>query len=150
MSERRPRLYELDILEAQRIADLATDAQNTRDLLLEEVPDAALGEPVPVRGAHNPAGEVVLNGLLASKPAFVALRAAITEMPRDIREKLWVLVQVGSGDAAAPEWDTVLAAAAEVNDNDIIETLVADADLHHHLRKGLYELGATAPPTDVG
>lgn len=149
MSETRPRLYELDILEARRIAELAADARNLRDRLLEEVPDAALGEPAPARGAHNPAGDIVLNGLLASKPEFVALRAAMTEVPRDIREKLWVAVQIGRGDAAAPEWGTALAAAADMTDRDIIETLIADADLHHHLQKGLYGLGVAAPPGDV-
>jgi len=49
-----------------------------------------------VRGEHNPAGSLVLNGVLAGKPEFVALRQATAELLRDIR---------GRGDAAILDWD---------------------------------------------
>jgi hypothetical protein len=93
-------LQELDVLEARQIADLAADARKVRDRLLEKVPDEELGEPVPARGEHNPAGTLALNGVLAAEPEFVALREAIAALPRDIREKLWVVAQVGRGDVA--------------------------------------------------
>jgi len=56
-------LYELEVLEARRIADLAMDARKLRDRLVEKVPDADLGEPVPARGEHNPTGSIILDGV---------------------------------------------------------------------------------------
>ena len=91
-------LHELDVLEARQIADLASEARKVRDRLLEKVRDVELGEPVPARGEHNPAAALALNGVLATEPEFVALREAIAALPRDIREKLWVMEQICRGD----------------------------------------------------
>lgn len=135
-------LHELDVLEARQIADLAADARKVRDRLLEKVPDAELGEPGPARGEHNPAGTLALNGVLAMQPEFVALREAITALPRDIREKLWVVAQVGRAEVAILGWDEALAQALALSDGDLVSSMVAEPDLHDHLRKGLYELGA--------
>ena len=134
-------LHELDVLEARRIADLAWDARKVRDRLLEKVPDEELGEPLPARGEHNPSGALALNGVLAAEPEFVALREAITALPRDIREKLWVVAQVGRGDIAILGWDEALAATSALSDDDIVAGMIAEPDLHEQLRKGLYELG---------
>jgi hypothetical protein len=136
-------LHELDVLEARQIADLASDARKVRDRLLEKVRDVELGEPVPARGEHNPAAALALNGVLVTEPEFVALREAIAALPRDIREKLWVVAQVGHGDVAILGWDAALGYASELSDDDIVTDMVAEPDLHEHLRKGLYELGAT-------
>ena len=134
-------LHELDVLEARQIADLASEARKVRDRLLEKVRDVELGEPVPARGEHNLAAALALNGVLATKPEFVALREAITALPRDIREKLWVMAQIGRGDNAIRGWDEALARASVLSDDDIAAGMVAEPDLHAHLRKGLYELG---------
>lgn len=135
-------LHELDVLEVRQIADLAADARKVRDRLLEKVPDEELGEPGPARGEHNPAGTLALNGVLAMQPEFVALREAITALPRDIREKLWVVAQVGRAEVAVLGWDEALAEALALSDGDLVSSMVAEPDLHDHLRKGLYELGA--------
>lgn len=135
-------LHELDVLEARQIADLSADARKVRDRLLEKVLDTELGEPVPARGEHNPAGALALNEVLVAEPEFAALHAAIVALPRDIREKLWVVAQVGRGDVAILGWDEAVAAASLMNDDDIVTGMIADSDLHDHLRKGLYELGA--------
>jgi hypothetical protein len=142
-------LHELEVLEARHIADLALDARKVRDRLLAKVPDADLGEPTPARGAHNPGGGVVLTGVLASAPEFVALRAAIAALPRDIREKLWVTAQIGRGDLAIRDCTGALDAASALTDDDIVANLLDEADLHDCLRKGLYELGAAMPPGDA-
>lgn len=135
-------LHELDVLEAKQIADLASAARKVRDRLLEKVPDEELGEPLPARGGHNPSGALALNGVLAAEPEFVALREAITALPRDIRERLWVVAQVGRGDIAILGWDEALAATSALSDDDIVAGMIAEPDLHAQLRKGLYELGA--------
>lgn len=142
-------LHELDVLEARRIADLALDARKVRDRLLEEVPEQKLGEPVPARGTHNPAGSLDLNGLLAKEPEYVALRDAIDSVPRDIREKLWVLARLGRGDVAISGWDTAMGAASLLTDDDIVSGLLAEPDLHTYLRKGLYELGLATLPSNT-
>ncbi len=134
-------LHEIEVLEVRQIADLALNARKVRDRLLEKVPDAQLGEPVPARGEHNPSGSIVLNGVLASEPQFVALREAIAALPRNIREKLWVVAQIGRGDVAMPGWDSALASASALSDDDLVTGMVAEPDLHEQLRKGLYELG---------
>lgn len=134
-------LHEIEALEVRQIADLALDARKVRDRLLEKVPNAQLGEPVPARGEHNPSGSITLNGVLATEPEFVALREAIAALPRDIREKLWVVAQVGRGDVAMRGWDEALAGASALSNDDLVAGMVAEPDLHEHLRKGLYELG---------
>lgn len=145
MAGENPVLYELDVLEARRIADLAADARQVRDALLEEVPDAKLGEPKPARGEHNPASSLVLNGVLAGKPEFVALRQAIVELPSDVREKLWAVMQIGRGNAAIVDWDSVLATGSALSDDDIADRMVSEPDLESCLHKGLYQLGVARP-----
>lgn len=78
------------------------------------MPDAQLGEPE--RGEHNPSGNVVLDGVLAAEPEYVALREAIAALPRNIREKLWVVAQVGRDDVAILSWDEALALASALVD----------------------------------
>ena len=142
-------LHELDVLEARRIADLAWDARKVRDRLLEKVPDAQLGEPEPARGVHNPSGNIALNGVLAAQPEYVALRETMAALPRDIREKLWVVAQVGRGDVAILGWDEALTRASALTDEDIVAGMIEGPDLHEYLRKGLYELGAAKLPSDI-
>lgn len=139
-------MHELDVLEVRRIAELALEARKVRDRLLEKVPDSDLGEPKPARGEHNPAANLVLNGVLAGKAEFVALREAIAALPRDVREKLWVVMRIGSGDSAILDWDDVLAAASALADGELVGNMVEEPDLHHCLRKGLYALGAANLP----
>jgi hypothetical protein len=150
MIERHRLMHELEVLEARRIADLASDARKVRDLLLEKVADAALGEPKTARGEHNPASRLVLDSVLASKPEFVALRRAIIELPRDIREKLWVVLQIGRGDAAVLDWDAAIATAQALTGDEIADNLWSETDLHNCLHKGLYELRAAALPDNAG
>jgi hypothetical protein len=142
-------LHELDILEAGRIADLALDARKVRDRLLEEVPEADLGEPVSERGEHNPAAGIMLDTLLA-EPEFVALRQALAVLPRDIREKLWVVTRIGRGDVAISDWEPAIGETSALTDEDIVTGLLDEPDLHECLRKGLYVLGAARTPGDAG
>lgn len=142
-------LHELEALEARHIADLALDARKVRDRLLEKVRDAQLGEPVPARGEHNPSGSIALNGVLAAEPEFVALREAIAALPRGIQEELWMVAQVGRGDVAILDWDEAQAGASALSDDEIVVSMVAEPDMHEHLRKGLYELGAAEFPGET-
>lgn len=139
-------LHELDLLEARQIAELALDAGKVRDRLLEKVPASQLGEPKPSRGEHNPAGTIALNDVLATQPEFVALREAIVALPREIREKLWVVMLIGRGDVALRGWDRALADASNQSDDDIVSSMVAESDLHEYLCKGLYQIGAAVVP----
>jgi hypothetical protein len=108
-------LYVLDVLEARRmlgtrrVAVLAGEARKVRDSMLEELPAASLGQLERAPGAHNSAASFTLNDVLARKPEFIALRRAIVELPRDMRELLWAVMQIGRGDAAIVAWDKVLA-----------------------------------------
>jgi uncharacterized protein DUF3775 len=142
-------LYELEILEVRRIADLAAEARKVRDRLLEKVPEAELGEPKPARGEHNPAGNIGLDDVSAGDPAFIALRHGIAELPRELREKLWAVAQIGCGDIGARDWDRALSQIPNVSDDEIMARLLGEPDLHERLRKGLYELGASSVPGDA-
>ncbi len=139
-------LHELEALEARHIAELALDARKVRDRLLEKVPDTELGEPKPARGEHNPSGGVVLTDVLAATAEFVALRQAIAALPRDMREKLWVVARIGRGELAILDWDGALDGASALTDEDLVANLLGEPDLHDCLGKGLYELGAAMPP----
>ena len=141
-------LHELDVLEVRSIAGLASDARKVRDRVLEKIAEADLGEPVPARGQHDPGAGVELNGVLAKEPEFIALREAIVALPRDIREEAWVITRVGRGDLAILDWDDGMEAASRLADEDILADLLGEPDLHDLLHKGLYMLGAAAPPED--
>ena len=80
----------------------------------------------------------------------MALREAIAALPRDIREKLWVVAQIGSGDLAARDWAGAVDAASTLTDDDLEANMADAADLHDCLRKGLYELGVAPLPGDAG
>lgn len=136
-------LHELDILEARNIADLALDARKVRDRLLEEIPAADLGEPIPARGQHNAASEIVLDDVLATAPEFVTLRDAIVALPREIKQKILIASQIGRGDLAILNWDSAMETTSALSDDDIVADLLAESDLHDVLRKGLYAMGAT-------
>ncbi len=142
-------LHELDVLEARRIADLAADLRKVRDRLLDKVPEADLGELRPARGEHNPAASLGPDQLAAGEPEFVALRAAIAALPRDIRTKLWVTAEIGRGRVAILGTDAALTEAAALADDALAENLLADPDLHDVLRKGLYALGAATLPGEA-
>jgi hypothetical protein len=134
-------LHELEALEARRIADLAAEARKVRDRLLEKVPPAALGEPAPARGAHDQAHEVALDAVLADKAPFVALRRAIADLPREVRQAVWAVMATGRGDFAAEAWERAVAAASPLGDTEITAALADEPDLHTFLSKGLYQLG---------
>jgi hypothetical protein len=70
-------LYEIEILEARRIAELAATAREARDRALAPVREAELGEPPPARGEHDPASSLGFAGLSETEPAHRALREAI-------------------------------------------------------------------------
>lgn len=150
MAENPRLLHELEVLEVRRIADLAAEARRIRDLLLEKVPEADLGEPVPAHGERDPAGSLALSAVLATKPEYVVLRQAVAQLPRNIREKLWAVMQVGRGNATILDWDDTLATASALSDADLADTMVAAPDLHTCLQKGLYELGVATLPGDGG
>jgi hypothetical protein len=139
-------LYELEVLEIRRIADLALDARKVRDRLLEKVPASDLGEPVPARGEHNPGGSVALTEILAAQPEMLALQQAIVALPQDIRQKLWTVSRLGRGDVTRRDWEKASASAALMSDDDMTADLVAEPDLHDHLHKGLYLMDATDLP----
>lgn len=134
-------LHELEALETCRIADLAADAKKIRDRLLQKVPRNAFAEPKPARGEHDPAHDFPLDDVLARKPEFVALRQAITELPREIRQAVWAVMEIGRGSFSADEWDQAMAQVSPLGDIEVVAALADEPDLHDCLRKGLYALG---------
>ena len=140
-------LYEIEILEARRVAELAAAARDERDRALRPVPEAELGEPQPARGQHHPAGTLGFGAISADLGARQALRQAIADLPADIRRKLWAAMRIGCGDYAKGDWDEALAAAGNMLDATVISDLAEEVDLHDRLMKGLYEIGAAEPWT---
>ena len=135
-------LYEIEILEARRIAELAAAAREARDRCLAPVPEAELGEPPPARGEHHAAGSLGFAGVPEDEPAHLALREAIEALPSDIRRKLWTVMRTGCGDYARDDWDQAMATADNLSDQIILGDLAEEIDLHDRLMKGLYEIGA--------
>ena len=141
-------LHELDALEARRIADLANDAGRARDRFLEKVRQSAFGEPKPARGEHDPTRDISLDDVLANKPEVVALRQAITALPREIRQSIWAVMEIGRGDFAAQDWERSMRHAVLLADADAVAALLDEPDLHIRLGRGFYLLGM-APPNNT-
>jgi hypothetical protein len=142
-------LYEIEILETRRIAELAAAARDARDRALSPLREAELGEPPPARGEYHAEGTLGFAGV-PGEPAHRALLEAIGGLPSDIRRKLWAVMKTGCGDYARADWDRAMAAAENVSDASIVGDLAEEVDLHDKLMKGLYEIGAatqSSPPT---
>ena len=137
-------LYEIEILEARRIAELADAARDARNRALTQVREAELGEPSPTRGQHDAAGTLGFAGMPESEPARRTLLGAIEGLLPDIRRKLCAVMRTGCGDYARTDWDRAMAAAENVSDESIASDLAEDVDLHDKLMKALYEIGAAA------
>jgi hypothetical protein len=140
-------LYEIEILEARRIAELAGAARAARDRVLAPVREAELGEPTPARGEHHAAGALGFGGMPSVEPTQRALFEAIAQLPPDIRRKLWAVMRTGGGDYARRDWDLAMAAADNLSDETVIRDLADDVDLHDKLMKGLFEIGAAEQST---
>jgi hypothetical protein len=138
-------LYEIEILEARWIADLAATVRRVRDQAMTQVSEAELGEPRAARGEHHPAGALSLGALPESQPARRALRQAIERLTPATRRKIWAVTRIGGGDYAKGDWDEALAAADGVPDDKIVNELAEEVDLHDRLMKGLYEIGDVKP-----
>ena len=139
-------LYELEVLETRRIAELAGDLHSVRDRLLEKVPETRLGEPPPGRGPHTPLATLDLGPAMTRTMEFAALRDAISALPRRILEKLWVVAQIGGGREPAGGFASCLAEATEMPDLTLASSLLGEPELQRILAKGLYRLGAAGQP----
>jgi hypothetical protein len=139
-------LYEIEILEVRRIAELAAAARDARDRSLAPVTEAELGEPRPARGEHHAAGSLGFAGVAEDEPANLALREAVEALPLAIKLKLWAVMRTGSGDYARGDWDRAMAAADNLSNESIVGDLAEEVDLHDKLMKGLYEIGAAELP----
>ena len=125
--------------EVKRIAELAKAAREARDLMLEKVPDEALGQPAPAKGEHNPAAALGLEPLPADHPARLALKGAIDNLPSAARRELLALMWIGRNDYGTADWERAIADATtpfEVT----TETLMEEPDLSAFLFKALYEM----------
>ena len=141
-------LYELEVLEARHIADLAQDACSARDRVLKRIRATNVQEPRAARGAHTAGARAVFDAAMAALPEQVALRHAIASLPRDIQEKLWATALVGRGEGAISGWNESLRSAGQLSDEALAADLVDDPNLHDCLRKGLYVLGDATIPGD--
>lgn len=140
-------LHGLDILEPRSIAGLASAARKVRNRPLEKIVDADLGEPIPARGQHGPGTGIALDETLDAEPEYVALRDALVALPRDIKEKLLVVTQIGRGDRAMPDWSSAREAVSVLPDEDIFAALLGEPNLHDVLHKGLHVVGAATEAT---
>ncbi len=132
-------LEELTVDQARSVAGLAQAARQVRDRSLSELGEQQLGEPVPARGEHNPAGAAGLDPLPVDHPKRLALQRAIAELSAEARWELQALVWLGQGEYAAKGWRDAVAAASTAADASI-EAMIDQPDLHDLIMKGLYEL----------
>ena len=106
--------------------------------------EAQLSEPPPARGEHNPAATLDLRPVLADAAAFVQLREAIAALPRDIRDKVWMVAQLGAARLDRGGIADALAEAAGISDAALLDSLLDKPDLATSLGKGLYQLGSSS------
>jgi hypothetical protein len=130
-------LHQLELIDLHRIADLATDARRERNGALKGLPEAEIGAPQPARGEHNPASSLGLDFL--PFPSERALQSALAEIPLETKRKLWAVLRIGEGQYGK-DWSRAIAAAGTLSNETTTQELLAAADLHELLMKGLYEL----------
>jgi hypothetical protein len=135
-------LYEIEVLEARRIAELAASARDARDRALLPVREAQPGEPPPARGERQIEGALGVAVVPGDDPAHPALREAIESLPSDIRRKLWAVMRTGCGDYAKKDWERAMMDADQLTDERVASDLLDEVDLHDRLMKGLYEIDA--------
>jgi hypothetical protein len=133
-------LKKIAVPEVKHIAELASAVRQSRDRLLDKIRDAAVAEPKPARGVHNPTATLGLDPLEPNHPATLALRGAIAALPGAARWELRALAGIGQGDYAAKDFDRAVADASNVSDDVTIGALMEQADLHTLLMKALYEM----------
>jgi len=133
-------LKKIAVPEVKHIAELANAVRQSRDRMLDKIRDAAVAEPKPARGVHNPTAMLGLDPLEPNHPATLALRDAITALPGAARWELRALARIGQGDYAAKDFDRAVADASNVSDDATIGALMEQADLHPLLMKALYEM----------
>jgi hypothetical protein len=68
-----------------------------------------------------------------------ALRDALAALSEPARREVYALMRIGQGHLAANKWYRGLAEAERLGDETVAAAIVEDADLHHHITKGLYE-----------
>ena len=132
-------LEKLNTAEVKHIAELAKAVRTARDDALR-ISREDLGEPRPTRGEHDPAESLGFEPLPPDHPGLTALQEAIGALSGEARHELRALMLVGRGEHAAGEWEKALAAARSESRDANVGALTDEADLHHLLMKGLYEL----------
>jgi hypothetical protein len=137
-------LRQLTADQAHQIAALAKTAREARDAILDNVPEEDLGEPPVARGEHNPAASLGLDPLAPNDPAITALRQALVALGPAARSELFVLMRMGQGDFAICDWDRALSESELLGDETVTAAIIEDPDLHHHVTKGLYEVGSSS------
>ncbi len=130
-----------EVGEIRRVTELALAAGEAHDRAFVNAAELDLDEPHPPQAEARPANDLGLAALPDDEPAVRALRDAIEGASDDLRQKLWAVMRIGSGDYAAGEWDLAIADAVRLADSAFISELADEADLHDRLMKGLYELG---------
>ena len=132
-------LKDLNLDRARFIAILAEAARAQRDSLLGHVAEQALGQVKAARGEHNPTAPLGFEPLPASDLQLLALREAVAALSVPSRKEIYALMRIGQGHLAAKEWHRGLAEAESIGDETVTAAIMDDADLHHHITKGLYE-----------
>ena len=141
-------LHELEVLETRRIADLALDVRKLRRRTAGESSKSQISVSRGRTRRTQSRRRVPLNSVLEARPEFVAPQEAIVALPREIREKLWVVARIGRGDGTAADWEQTICLASLLTDGALAVDLLDEPDLHDYLSKGLYELGAAKLPGD--
>ncbi|HTO60433.1 MAG TPA: DUF3775 domain-containing protein [Bradyrhizobium sp.] len=135
----------LDVEQARFIALLAKAARAQRDDLLGNTAEDDLAPLNAARGEHNPTALLALDPLRPDASQTEALREAIGGLSVQARGELYTLMRIGQGDLAAKKWHRGLTEAGLLGDAAISGAIVDDPDLHDHIMKGLYEVGAASP-----
>jgi hypothetical protein len=135
-------LTELKREQAQFIALLAKAARIRRDSFLGNVAESDLNDVERSRGDHNPTADIAFDPLAPDSEQMKSLSSAIDELTPMARAELYALMRIGQGHLGAGDWAEGFSDAARLGESTITATLLDDADMHDHLMKGLYEIGA--------
>lgn len=131
-------LDRLPTAEANRIADLAEEAREAQNLLLNKMQSDGQQRPDAIR--EEAFETFAALDMSLNNPPLKRLQETVKGLPREARHELIALMLVGRGDFAPKEWEAALDQAAATPPDTETDRLVEKAELGGFLRKALYEL----------
>ncbi|HEY0526083.1 MAG TPA: DUF3775 domain-containing protein [Stellaceae bacterium] len=140
MQRSEPVLSHIGVDQVKEIAQLAKEARDAQDKLLNKM--RVVDRVEDGRELTDQAVETLdtLDASLDNR-TLADLKQQIAGLSDDARHELMALMWVGAGEFVAAQWDDALTRAQSESDAGDVDFLAEKGELHDFLAKGLFKLG---------